>query len=163
MNPHRLSQEEKEDLARLRATRRARHARIIAHERLTVAQKAADGVARLVGSWTFIILQTTLFVVWVVVNVIAWTQHWDPYPFILLNLALSFQAAFTAPIIMMSQNRQSEIDRIEAHHDFEINRKAELEIEALHEKVDLLREQDITRLLQLVETLSAELARMKEK
>ena len=74
---------------------------------------------------------------------IAFINHWDPYPFILLNLVLSFQAAYAAPIIMMSQNRQSEIDRRHAEHDYRINVKAELEIELLHNKIDALREQEI--------------------
>ena len=78
---------------------------------------------------------------------------WDPYPFILLNLVLSFQAAFTAPIIMMSQNRQSTIDRRNAQHDYDVNTKAELEIELLHQKVDLMREQELTMLLQMVKRL----------
>jgi hypothetical protein len=78
---------------------------------------------------------------------------WDPYPFILLNLVLSFQAAFTAPIIMMSQNRQSTIDRRNAQHDYDVNTKAELEIELLHQKVDLMREQELTVLLQMVKRL----------
>lgn len=74
----------------------------------------------------------------------------DPYPFILLNLVLSFQAAYTAPIIMMSQNRQSEIDRRHAEHDYRINVKAELEIELLHNKIDALREQEILKLINII-------------
>jgi uncharacterized membrane protein len=89
----------------------------------------ADWVAKTVGSWRFIIIQSLILGVWICLNVIAYAQHWDPYPFILLNLVLSFQAAYAAPIIMMSQNRQSEIDRRHAEHDYRINVKAELEIE----------------------------------
>ncbi len=81
-------------------------------------------------------------------------QHWDPYPFILLNLALSFQAAYAAPFIMMSQNRQQEIDRREAEGDHQINIKAELEIELLHQKIDALREKEIIQLTQAVQTLT---------
>jgi uncharacterized membrane protein len=77
-------------------------------------------------------------------------QHWDPYPFILLNLMLSFQAAYAAPIIMMSQNRQAAIDRIEAKHDYEVNQKAELEIELVQDKLTLLLEEEIVGLKTLV-------------
>ncbi len=98
--------------------------------------KAADKVATIVGSWKFITIQSTLLALWIMVNLLAWHYRWDPYPFILLNLVLSFQAAFTAPIIMMSQNRQSEIDRKRAENDYKINVKAEQEIRELHTKLD---------------------------
>jgi uncharacterized membrane protein len=91
-------------------------------------------------------------------NGLALIRHWDPYPFILLNLVLSFQAAYAAPIIMMSQNRQSEIDRRHAEHDHRINVKAELEIELLHNKIDALREQEILKLISIIQRLSAHLA-----
>lgn len=100
------------------------------------ADKAADAVAALVGSWTFIIIQSAVLFGWIVLNCIGWIKGWDPYPFILLNLVLSFQAAFTAPILMMSQNRQSDIDRKRAENDYQINRKAEAEIEELNAKLD---------------------------
>ncbi len=77
---------------------------------------------------------------WIILNVIVWIKHWDPYPFILLNLMLSFQAAYTAPIIMMSQNRQSLVDRQSAEHDYQVNVKAELEIELLHDKIERLHD-----------------------
>jgi uncharacterized membrane protein len=80
-------------------------------------------------------------------------QHWDPYPFILLNLVLSFQAAYAAPIIMMSQNRQAEIDRRAAQNDYSVNTKAELEIELLHQKLDLLRETEVAELINLIRRL----------
>ena len=95
--------------------------------------------------------------IWVILNVTAWVQAWDPYPFILLNLALSFQAAYAAPFIMMSQNRQNEIDRKRAIDDFDVNVKAELEIELLHEKMDLLRDQEIARLSKIIEELCEKL------
>jgi uncharacterized membrane protein len=82
----------------------------------------------------------TLLVAWVILNVTAWHQHWDPYPFILLNLALSFQAAYAATLIMMRQNRQQEIDRISAENDHQVNLKAELEIELVHSKLNSLPE-----------------------
>ena len=97
----------------------------------TAGQRAADLLARIMGSWTFIILQTIFLVGWVVLNVAAWIYHWDPYPFILMNLFMSLQAAYAAPIIMMSQNRQNERDRLEAHEDFRVNQKAEVEIQAI--------------------------------
>lgn len=102
-------------------------------QQLSSGQKAADRVAAVVGSWPFIIIQSSLLVIWVILNITALIQHWDPYPFILMNLVLSLQAAFTAPIIMMSQNRQAEKDRLEARNDFAINQKAEEEIRAILE------------------------------
>lgn len=105
-------------------------------EQLTLGQKAADWVVSKVGSWGFIIGQSSLLAIWALLNVTAWLRHWDPYPFILMNLVLSLQAAYTAPMIMMSQNRQAVRDRIEAHNDYEINLKAEIEIEAIMETLD---------------------------
>jgi len=103
---------------------------------LTVGQRAADWIASKVGSWNFIISQSALLVLWGVLNVTAWARHWDPYPFILMNLVLSLQAAYTAPMIMMSQNRKADRDRIEAHLDFEINLKAETEIRVILENLE---------------------------
>jgi len=100
-------------------------------KQLTLGQHASDRIANIVGSWPFIIVQSILLTMWVVLNVAAVIRHWDPYPFILMNLVLSMQAAYTAPIIMMSQNRQAERDRIEAHNDYIINQKAEEEIRAV--------------------------------
>lgn len=122
----------------------------------TRGEYLADQIAALVGSWRFIIVQSAVLVLWIVLNIVAWVQHWDPYPFILLNLVLSFQAAFTAPILMMAQNRQSDIDRQKAQLDYDVNLRAELDIEALHEKIDLLRQEDITRLVSLLEVLTRE-------
>ncbi|MES1990178.1 MAG: DUF1003 domain-containing protein [Pseudomonadota bacterium] len=119
----------------------------------TTGQVVSDAVATTVGSWKFIIIQSVILVIWMAANVTGFIFHWDPYPFILLNLVLSFQAAFTAPIIMMSQNRQAERDRAEQQHDFDINIKAELEIEALHQKLDVLREVEMIKLTELLENL----------
>ncbi len=105
----------------------------VINEQLTLGQRAADWVVAKVGSWGFIIGQSSLLGIWAVLNVTAWINHWDPYPFILMNLVLSLQAAYTAPMIMMSQNRQAARDRIEAHNDYEINQKAEIEIRAIME------------------------------
>lgn len=116
-------------------------------------ERAADTVATVVGSWRFIIVQSALLAAWIIFNAIS-ANRVDPYPFILLNLLLSFQAAYTAPIIMMSQNRQAEIDRRRSIEDYDINCKAELEIETLHEKIDLLREQEIAQLTAAVDRLT---------
>src|SRR5687767_12513391 len=96
--------------------------------KLTLGQRVADKVAATMGSWKFIIFQSTILFLWMALNVTAFVQQWDPYPFILLNLALSFQAAYAAPFIMMSQNRQQEIDRQTAKNDYQIDLKAEHEI-----------------------------------
>ena len=100
-------------------------------EGLSPGERAADWVATTVGSWPFIIGQSALLACWVVLNVVAVVRHWDPYPFILMNLVLSLQAAYTAPIIMMSQNRQADRDRLEAHNDYVVNQKAEVEVRAI--------------------------------
>ena len=121
---------------------------------LTRGQRIADAVAATMGSWKFIIVQSTLLAAWVTLNVTAWQQHWDPYPFILLNLALSFQAAYAAPFIMMSQNRQQEIDRISAENDHQVNLKAELEIELVHSKLNALRETEVMYLTKAVNDLT---------
>jgi uncharacterized membrane protein len=118
--------------------------------RLTFGQRLADCVAAFGGSWTFILLFGAILLAWVVLN--SWVlarrgEVFDPYPYILLNLVLSMLAALQAPIIMMSQNRQAAKDRLDATHDYEVNLKAELEICALHEKLDHLREQQWAELV----------------
>lgn len=156
LSAHRLLEEERLLLARLRGSRRQTPGDPA--DGYTVGERIADKVAAAMGSWPFIIIQSVALAVWIVLNVVAWVSHWDPYPFILLNLALSFQAAYAAPFIMMSQNRQSAIDRRDAKTDYNINIKAELEIELLHEKIDKMREEEISRLLTIVEELSGKLA-----
>ena len=135
-----LDDAEKKLLESLRNLRRGQRDSIskepMADTGLTRGQRIADAVASTMGSWRFIIVQSTLLFLWIVLNVTAYVQKWDPYPFILLNLALSFQAAYAAPFIMMSQNRQQDIDRNVAQNDYQINVKAELEIELLHQKID---------------------------
>jgi len=98
---------------------------------LTTGQKIADKVASFMGSWSFIIIQSVLVILWMGLNIFAYVSHWDPYPFILLNLLFSTQAAYAAPIIMMAQNRQSERDRHQADADYAINLKAENEIKSI--------------------------------
>jgi len=134
---------------------------VLLEERLGAGQRAADAVAAMMGSWKFIIIQSIVLLFWIALNITAYVQRWDPYPFILLNLALSFQAAYAAPFIMMSQNRQQDIDRQAAEHDYQINVKAELEIELLHEKIDKLRETEVVQLSQAVSDLTALLQRQK--
>jgi uncharacterized membrane protein len=102
-------------------------------------------------------MQSVCIIVWIIYNSINHDSTWDPYPFILLNLMLSFQAAYTAPAIMMSQNRLSEIDRQKANNDFEVNVKAELEIELLHQKIDMMKEKELYALIKAVEALSEKL------
>lgn len=112
----------------------------VMEQRMSLGERVADRVAARVGSWPFIIVQSAVLFAWIVFNV--WLlamarmhpgslKAWDPYPFILLNLVLSFQAAYTGPVVMMSQNRQAEKDRLMAQNDFEVNRKAEQEIEVV--------------------------------
>ena len=156
---HLTNPEDRQKLKELRKRRPAHHRRT--HENAHGA-RIADAFAAIIGSWKFIIIQTVILAIWVILNILAFIQHWDPYPFILLNLALSFQAAYAGPIIMMSQNRQAEIDRRNAEHDYEVNVKAELEIELLHNKVDALREQEIVRLTRIIEDLATQL-RAREK
>ena len=100
-------------------------------EKMTTGQRIADRLATVMGSWPFIIVQSFILALWISFNVIAYINHWDPYPFILLNLALSFQAAYAAPIIMMSQNRQAAKDRLMAEQDYVVNIKAEEEVKSI--------------------------------
>jgi uncharacterized membrane protein len=162
---HRLRQGEQDLLVELRAIRRKRRVQKPAElqAQLTTGQRVADAVAETMGSWRFIIIQSTILVLWITLNVTAYFQRWDPYPFILLNLALSFQAAYAAPFIMMSQNRQQDVDRKEAAADYQINVKAELEIELLHEKLDELRAKEVLALTESVRSLTSLLENRKSK
>jgi uncharacterized membrane protein len=119
-------------------------------ESLTLGQRVADQIAVFGGSWTFIIIFLLLLLSWIVLNTIVLThvgKPFDPYPYIFLNLILSMLAALQAPVIMMSQNRHAAKDRLAARHDYEVNLKSELEILALHEKIDTLREQQWVELI----------------
>lgn len=121
-------------------------------EQLTVGQKMADHIAEFGGSWSFIIVFFLFILIWMGINVVVLSNRaWDPYPFILLNLILSCIAAIQAPIIMMSQNRQEQKDRIRSEHDYKVNLKAELEIKLLHEKIDHLMIHQNRRLLEIQE------------
>ncbi|HEY2446753.1 MAG TPA: DUF1003 domain-containing protein [Rhizomicrobium sp.] len=154
---HELHEAERKLLDELRSVRRSLRSRQAPHplQELTMGQRIADKVAATMGSWNFIIIQSAILLAWIVLNITAYVQRWDPYPFILLNLALSFQAAYAAPFIMMSQNRQQDIDRKAAENDYKINIKAELEIELLHQKLDQLRETEVMRLTEAVSDLAA--------
>ena len=154
---HPLQVEEMRMLLRLREARR-RNRSAAPKDGLTLGQRVSDGVAATVGSWKFIIIQSVILVIWMFLNVTAYVEQWDPYPFILLNLVLSFQAAYTAPVIMMSQNRQGMIDRESAQHDYDINIKSELEIELLHQKLDMLREKEFAELVTIIRGLESQLA-----
>lgn len=130
-----------------------------AKEGLTLAQRVADRVATFGGSWPFIGLFFLFLFGWMGANTLMLLRPFDPYPYILLNLVLSCLAAIQAPVILMSQNRQAERDRQAAAHDYEVNLEAEIEILQLHEKVELLRAEELSRILELQEIH----ARMLEK
>jgi uncharacterized membrane protein len=124
-------------------------------EQLTLGQKMADKVASFGGSWAFIIIFMAVLLAWIILNSFVLMKlnsgSFDPYPYIFLNLILSMLAAIQAPIIMMSQNRQAHKDRLSAEHDYEVNLKAELEIMALHQKIDSLRQEQWKELITIQE------------
>ncbi len=117
----------------------------------TFGQRLADRVAAVGGSWAFLIGFGVLMAAWIALNTIVLaTQAVDPYPFVFLNLMLSLLAAVQAPVILMAQNRQAIRDRLAAAHDYEVNLKAEIEIAALHEKLDQIRTNELATLIQTV-------------
>lgn len=140
-------------------------------EQLTIGQKVSDKVARFGGSWQFIILFFCFLMAWIVFNVLALgVWKFDPYPFILMNLILSTIAALQAPIIMMSQNRQEEKDRRQNENDYLINLKAEMQIRSLHQKIDLLEQEQIKTLfdsqakqLELLSQINTKLSKLIAK
>ena len=131
------------------------------HEKHTDAlefgHRLADYVANGMGSWKFIILQTILVIVWMLLNLIGFTYHWDVYPFILLNLLFSTQAAYAAPIIMMSQNRQNERDREQAHADHQTNFEAKLEIEALQMSLNTMEIEKLDKIIKMLEEMKKDI------
>jgi uncharacterized membrane protein len=159
IKPPQLSAVDLERLAYLRSIQPARSAMSRPSSR---GDRVADVVTEIVGSWRFIIIQSCLLTIWIVLNIVAWIAHWDPYPFILLNLALSFQAAYATPFILMSQNRQSEFDRDRAQQDLDCDLKAELEIELLHEKLDALRSQEIADLQLIIQNQAKSIASIEK-
>ena len=134
-------------------------------EQLTFGQRLADNVARFGGSWTFISIFGFILLTWVILNSVILAKYhdaFDPYPYILLNLFLSMLASIQAPIIMMSQNRQAVKDRLDAAHDYEVNLKAEMEIETLHQKLDELREKQWAELVEMQQEQIRLLTRLLE-
>lgn len=112
--------------------------------------KLADAVAGGMGSWAFIILQTIFVAIWMLLNVVGFMYQWDPYPFILLNLVFSTQAAYAAPIIMMSQNRAADRDRAQAHIDYETNLRAKEEIEELQQSLARIEGEKLDKIIELL-------------
>jgi uncharacterized membrane protein len=125
----------------------------MSNERLTTGQKASDRIVAIIGSWKFILIQSVVLTLWIIANVVAWINHWDPYPFILLNLALSFQAAYAAPIILMSQNRAAEKDREKSLQDLATDKKAEREIEEIQVQLKRMEQEQLGRVLEIVKEM----------
>jgi uncharacterized membrane protein len=117
----------------------------------TIGQRMADSIANGMGSWTFIGIQTIVVIIWMSLNLAAYLHHWDPFPFVLLNLVFSTQAAYAAPIIMMSQNRASQRDREQAQNDYETNIAAKEEIEQLMTRLDSIEIQKLDKIIALLE------------
>ncbi|NII10176.1 DUF1003 domain-containing protein [Oleiagrimonas sp. C23AA] len=131
---------------------------------LSFGDRLADRVAEIGGSWTFIMVFVLILVGWMGVNTFFLGHRaFDPYPYILLNLVLSCVAAFQAPIIMMSQNRQAEADRAQAKNDYEVNVRAELEILQVHEKINAMRETELAELLEVVRHQQATIQTLSEQ
>ena len=120
-------------------------------DKLSIGDNLADTVANGMGSWRFIIWQTIIVILWMTLNVFAFVKHWDVYPFILLNLIFSTQAAYAAPIIMMSQNRQNQRDREQALHDYQTNIDAKKEIEALQVQLSKIEIEKLDKIISLLE------------
>lgn len=127
-----------------------------------VGQRIADHVASFGGSWTFIVSFLLILLIWIIINLLMSTKAFDPFPFILLNLVLSCIAAIQAPIIMMSQNRQEEKDRQRAENDYLINLKSEIEIRNLHQKLNLLMEEQMKGLIDIQKYQTAMLEEIKK-
>ena len=128
-----MTHEESELIESLRKLRPAKQ--LLSHEASTPGERVADAVTLKVGSWRFLIFQSVALLAWLFFNSVL-PHAWDPYPFILLNLVLSFQAAYTAPVLLMSQNREARIERAKLEYYYKINLKQEVEIELLHAKID---------------------------
>jgi uncharacterized membrane protein len=127
-------------IASLLHRRASRNLNVLGEEQeKTLGQRMADRLTMAAGSWTFIIIFLVIIAIWMAINAVAWLHHWDPYPFILLNLVLSCIAAIQAPVILMSQNREEARDRLRAQADYEVNLKAELLLEHLTEEIEALK------------------------
>ncbi|UCH86389.1 MAG: DUF1003 domain-containing protein [Dehalococcoidia bacterium] len=157
---------EKQLLDKVRRRERvSKNVAVIHEQRLTFGERVSDKLAEVAGSWNFIFAFGLTLGIWILVNTIAYLHHWDKYPYILLNLMLSMLAAIQAPVIMMSQHRQEDRDRLRAEHDYEVNLKAEIEIQQLHQKLDELRDRQWNDLLTLqkqqIDLLQAQLALLR--
>ena len=119
--------------------------------KFTLGQRAADKVAAWLGSWKYIIIQSIILIIWMALNVISVIEHWDPYPFIFLNLVVAFVAAYTAPIILMSQNRAEERDRKKFEIDLATDRKSEREIEEIKTQLNRIEHDKIKKILEILE------------
>jgi uncharacterized membrane protein len=124
------------------------------HETMSFGNHLADSVAKGMGSWRFIILQSLIVAIWMILNIVGFMYHWDVYPFILLNLLFSTQAAYAAPIIMMAQNRQNDRDRIQAQADYDTNKEAKLEIEALTIKLNQLEVEKLDKIIKMLDEMN---------
>lgn len=120
---------------------------------LSIGGRISDSVAKGMGSWKFIIIQTVLVVLWMALNLVGFFYHWDVYPFILLNLLFSTQAAYAAPIIMMSQNRQNDRDRLHAEEDYKTNVDAKKEIEALSIILKTIEVEKLDKIITMLEEI----------
>ena len=120
---------------------------------LKFGQRLADKVANGMGSWRFIVIQSMIVLIWMALNIVALINHWDPYPFILLNLLFSTQAAYAAPIIMMAQNRQSERDRAQAQADYDTNVEAKKEIEELQVRLNSIEVEKLDKILKILQDM----------
>lgn len=151
-------QEEEETLHMLLSEKLSKNINSLSDQNLSFGSRMADNIARFAGSWTFIILFVSCLVAWIILNsvlLLSGGRAFDAYPFILLNLLLSCVAAIQAPVIMMSQNRQEEKDRLRAQNDYKVNLKSEIIIEDLHEKIDTLLANQ-ARLLEKVAVLESQ-------
>ena len=125
------------------------------YSHLTPGQRIADRTAAIVGSWKFIIIQSCIVFVWLMLNIFAFVEGWDPYPFILLNLLFSLQAAYTAPIIMMAQNRQNERDRMHADNDYRTNVEAKEEIEEVQKALARIEDEKLEKIMRKLDEISS--------
>ena len=166
--PENLTDHQRRALERALARKTlSRNTNLAFDSEMTFGQRLADHVASFGGSWKFIILFGVFLGLWVALNLVLARAAFDPYPFIFLNLMLSMLAAIQAPVIMMSQNRQSAQDRRAAEHDYVVNLRAELEIMHLHDKMDAMRNLDLARLIeaqnQTIELLNIQVAKLAEQ
>ena len=150
-----IAEEEDEILHMLLQEHISRNSESEHENEITLGQKAADRLAKFAGSWVFIIIFFIILALWITLNAVLLTKPYDIYPFILLNLILSCLAAIQAPVIMMSQNRQEQKDRIRAKNDYKVNLKAEIIIEDIHQKLDIIIEnqKDIVERLNVFEKI----------